>query len=176
MEKFPRKTLVAITALAVTYFVVCARSIPPSDDDLEQRFFMHRDDMNQLLLMAEHDAAMTRISPDFNYTHTWSQSKPGISCQRWNEYRSLFRKAGIKHGFSQDRARSRDVRFFVWAHGLSISQISVEFVHCGPPKTHIQYREPPCLEQKDTGSGRKDNWYYHYKKITDSWYIYVWSD
>lgn len=73
----------------------------PRDGKIEKVFRDHRQDLETLMAMAKQDHFMATIG--------WDATNPRIedagtsfSLQRWNEYRRLFRKLGIKDGISPE--------------------------------------------------------------------------
>jgi hypothetical protein len=138
---------------------------PPSDATLEARFVKHRADLENVVAMMHQDVDMTRIADDF------TDPKGGISTQRWDQYRSTFRKAGIEEGISR-REYSSDVNLLVWTAGLAIAGSSVSYLHCGTPADGSLHVEPPCQQQKDSGSGADEFASYRYRRIGKNWFIY----
>jgi hypothetical protein len=75
----------------------------PSDDSLIKNFKTHEADFDMLARMCQEDSNLIRIAPDFTWTDksvAWPrpESELGFSRQRWDEYRSLFRKLELKSG------------------------------------------------------------------------------
>lgn len=75
-----------------------------TDTELKEQFYQNKNSINQLLKMQFEDSDVVRIAPGF----TWVRGKPsyssrskediGFSEARWNEYRVLFREAGVHDG------------------------------------------------------------------------------
>jgi hypothetical protein len=83
------------------------------------------------------DINMARIATNFtwkddNFAWPRPQSGWGISAERWDEYRSVFRSAGIAYGTNR-KERSSDVMLLVWTWGLVTDGSYVFYVHCGSP-------------------------------------------
>src|SRR5438132_1459524 len=75
-----------------------------SDARLKGTFDKNRDEFSTLLHMANEDRHVARI--DFHSTavdgdSSWPRKEIGFSDQRWDEYRSLFRKLGITSGIER---------------------------------------------------------------------------
>ncbi len=78
----------------------------PSDAELEKVFRTHESDFNQLVAMSGVDARVVRISPTFTWLDdnaNWPrpESQLGFSTDRWNEYRELFVRLGLKNGMAR---------------------------------------------------------------------------
>lgn len=100
-----RSLAVALMLIALT---ACARE--PSDDQLLRWFTDHRSDLERLVRMSDEDFAarrVIRIAPDFTrLVDNWGWPRPesewGISRERWDEYRRMFRRVGLSSGFNRD--------------------------------------------------------------------------
>src|SRR6266404_8013198 len=87
-----------VMALALT-LAACAGH--PNDSALESRFRAHRHAFVALASMAEEDSQLTRIAPDFTWLVedvSWPRPNVGLSPERWDSYRALFKETGASHG------------------------------------------------------------------------------
>ena len=91
------KTVVAVLGLSavaiIAVFAARGGSVP-SDQALRARFLANRVDFERLVAMSDEDSHLTRIAPDFTWLDddvSWPRRNVGISEQRWNDYRELFR-------------------------------------------------------------------------------------
>ena len=149
----------------------------PSDQKLAKEFYKKRTDLERLVAMLAEDSQMTRIAPDFLWTEdsaAWPrpESQWGISRVRWDEYKSLFKRAGVDDGIAGWR-KSNETLFLVYTWGIVPSGISVGYLHCGQPNSGYQH-EPACIERKDSGTGMygdSTSYGYRYKKIAEDWFI-----
>lgn len=127
----------------------------------------------------EQDAQMERVAEDFTRNADWDSKTPkpvrGISKQRWDQYREIFRRAGVPMGTWKERD-SNDILIGVWAFGLSISGKTVGYLHCGKPSPGIVNVYRPCLEQKESGRVDEKEDFIRYKRIEPDWYIYEYDD
>ena len=147
----------------------------PSDDSLRKQFNGHRGDLESLVSMAEADSSVSRIANDFIWRKdsvAWPrpESEWGITADRWNEYRKLFRKVGLSAGFSEDS--QGDIYFISYTAGSVVSGASKGFVYCR--KTEFSTNAfLPCTEQRDSGKheGAKGNGS-EYQRLAEHWYIY----
>jgi len=130
---------------------------PPSDTSLQRRFYEHRADLEQIVKMMEQDVHMFRIAQDF----TWSDDsvsirKIKISEDRWNQYREIFRLAGVPKGTSRDSAG--DIEIIAWTAGLAIAGTTLSYVHCGK-KTSTDLEKalfyPASSERNQVSFGKK---------------------
>ena len=150
----------------------------PSDRTLEKRFYRQRPDLERLTAMLAEDPQMTRIAPDFLWTQdsvAWPrpESQWGISRARWDEYKSLFKRAGVDKGAVR-REKSKEALLIVYTWGIVPGGVSVGYLHCGQPGYGYEPTEPACIERKDSGTGmygHSTSYGYRYKKITDEWFI-----
>ncbi len=151
----------------------------PSDAELEQQFNRHRTDLDRLIGMMNEDWQMSRIAPDFIWRQdsvAWPrpESEWGISSQRWGEYQNIFAQAGFKGGITR-REKSSDIIVDVWSWGIVPPGIRVGYLHCGTPRNEDAHVEPPCLENREAGTGmhgHSTSYGYRYKRIAPDWYIY----
>jgi hypothetical protein len=103
--RFGLKIMIAMLGLtALGAVALSAAPVPfPSDEALRARFLAHRVDFERLVAMANEDSRLTRIAPDFTWLDddaAWPRKNIGISEQRWNDYRQIFRRVGASHGIS----------------------------------------------------------------------------
>ncbi len=75
----------------------------PTDSSLIANFEANEADFNRLVQMCEEDANMVRIAPEFLWRtdHAgWPrpESEWGITRERWDEYRKLFKKVDLDNG------------------------------------------------------------------------------
>jgi len=146
-----------------------------SDDSLMKQFNKHRGDLETLVSMAETDSSMSRIADDFierKDSAAWPrpESQWGITADRWNDYRKLFRKVGLSDGFSEDD--QGDIYFITYTAGSVVSGTSKGFVYC----RKIEFSKSPflpCTEQHNsgkqesmTGDGSE------YRRLAEHWYLY----
>jgi hypothetical protein len=128
--------------------------------------------------MAEQDEQMERIATDFTRNADWDTEplkQRGISDQRWNLYREIFRRADVPTGTSKEK-NSNDILIGVWGFGLSIAGKTVGYLHCGKPSPGIVNLYPPCLQRKESGKINENYDFIRYKRIEPGWYIYEYDN
>ena len=87
----------------------------------------HRADFEQLVRMANDDYARTkviRIANDFTrLEQNWGWPRPesewGITAERWNHYRALFRKLQLPAGLDRAGERYNGLHFMVYGVGMA---------------------------------------------------------
>jgi hypothetical protein len=125
-----RAVLLAIGGVAVTIVAALALLLlinpfddtpHPSDAAMMAQFARERPALETLVKMAEEDAPMQRIAPDF----TRPDPAP-LAPERLADYRRRLAAAGIAHGLSH---YGDEVTFIVSTMGLGISGSGKSFVH-----------------------------------------------
>src|ERR1044071_5900204 len=94
----------------------------PSDAKLKKIFYANRDDFSRLVRMSEQDVRVVRINFDFTNMDSDSGLKKnmGLSPERWQEYRVLFRKLGLTDGLERREGIQPAVMFYVQCEGSAI--------------------------------------------------------
>lgn len=159
---------VALCSLFIVY-AASHRSFP-SDAAITDQFSEHRADFEQLETMAAQDNHLVRIGNKFTWLDTdasWPRKNVGISSDRWDEYKRLFRRAGLPDGFSKDVDPPR-LLFPVASRGL---------VPTGGEKGIVYSPVPLKPVLKSLNNKPPDALYDHghviaYKPIEKDWYIY----
>ena len=161
-----------LTALGV--LALAATRLPlPLDEVLRTRFFAHRAEFERLVVMANEDSHLTRIAPDFTWLDddvAWPRKNVGISEQRWNEYKQLFRKSGASEGFIKG-ASPAQIIFPIKSEGLVPSGFEKGLVYSKAPLSPILKSldgKPP----REFWNGPDRSHVLVYKPIENHWYIY----
>lgn len=149
------------------YFLGVNRPLP-SDAAMEANLRQHKDDFIRLVDMFQRDANMLRI--DFDWTHVVGESQsskitgdPGITEERWNEYRSLFRKLGLNAGINRDPINGTLI-FYAFGKGLGVSGVSKGYYYSAEPLE--------CsINQEDDLNKYLDGVFC--KKLEVHWYMYI---
>jgi hypothetical protein len=107
----------------------------PSDAKLISTFRLHQKDLETLVAMSDEDARFVRIAPGFAKTDngSWagSQSKGGLTPERWDEYRRLFAEAGLSGGLN--RRYRNEVFLLANTEGIVGHGTALGYVYCGEP-------------------------------------------
>jgi hypothetical protein len=156
--------LLCALALAVT------RSPWRSDAALKSHFVKQRADFERMAAMANEDVHLTRVAPDFTWLDdsvAWPRENVGISKDRWDEYRRLFRNVDASVGFWKNIDPPR-IFFPIVSAGLVPAGYTKGVVYSAVPLS-------PLLKSLDE---RPPEQYWErshvlvYKPIDDHWYIY----
>jgi len=161
--------LTVVTALALA----AAPGPFPSDKALRARFLSHRVDFEKLVVMANEDHRLTRIAPDFTWLDdnvAWPRKDVGISQERWNDYRTIFRRVGASDGIVKGTNPTRIV-FPIMSAGLVPTGFTKGLVYSKAPLNPVLKsldKRPP--DKLFDGPDRSH--VLVYKPIEDNWYIY----
>lgn len=145
----------------------------PSDAALRDQFQSHRSEFDALAVMSQEDAEGIRITNNFgNLENNWGRARPtskkGITREKWNEYRRLFRKVELS-GLDKDKAGNV---YLIAATDFVAGGATKGFVHC----VNFGNRDKaflPCVEQLDRGQAEETgNKGYSYRKLGQNWYIF----
>lgn len=164
--------LASVVVLVILLMWACSA---PSDKSLANRFARHRSEFETLARMSHEDADVIRIADDFtrlknNWNWPRSESTWGITLERWNEYRRLFRRVGLSAGLEKDGPGN--VYFIAHTAGLAVHGSSKGLVYCfvsgAPDETFL-----PCAEHQQQGRQEyKPGRGYSYRKLDGNWYIF----
>jgi hypothetical protein len=164
-----------VATVCVGTFVLAWVWSTPSDEAMTKQFSRHRGGLEELAAMAKEDSPMSRIAFDFTWRQdsvAWPrpESEWGITRDRWDQYRRLFRQVGVSEGLIQDR--NGNIYFLVHTQGSVVGGSSKGFVYCrtikGSPDTFPACSEQHDFDRHDDGKGNG----IEYRHLSQSWYIY----
>jgi hypothetical protein len=138
---------------------------PQSDLWLKRNFAQHQEDFERLVAMANEDRHMSRIADNF------VDPASGISPARWEEYRSLFRRAEVVGGITR-KHNSADIEVGGWGSRFLGDWKMTSYLFCGPENNGLTHSAPPCVEPGQEGSLDEESRIHSYEKIARDWYIY----
>jgi len=169
-------------AVLGTVAVVCVAALgmawvwsTPSDEAMKRQFNRHKGELEELASMAKEDSVMSRIAFDFTWRQdsvAWPrpESEWGITRDRWDQYRKLFRQVGVSAGFVQDE--NGNVYFLVHTEGSVVGGASKGFVYCRTTEaslnTYSACREGHDFGRSDDGKGNGNE----YHRLSQGWYLY----
>lgn len=135
-----------------------------SDEELIANFQSHREEFNRLLQMVMEDKALSRV--DINWTSPANPQAVGISRERVDEYRALFKKLGVPRGFNAFQARGV-FEFIASAQGLSTGGSSKGYIY-------FKWRPVHVVESLDEYRQLTDKPYSYpvYRHIEGNWYLF----
>jgi len=87
----------------------------PRDAKLREAFFANKDEFNKLVSMSQQDPALTRIRFELTIMKKGSEflKNEGLSADRWQEYRILFKELGLAEGLERLQAYPSAILFHV---------------------------------------------------------------
>lgn len=139
----------------------------PNDDELERIFRSNREDFEKLRRMSDEDSKVVRIAYDF----TWvgdpepgvDMTQPGFSEERWDDYKTIFRRIHLDGGIS--RGRDGSVWFDAYSFGLGVSGLRKGYVFSKSPLDCTNTSlDPPKIRE---GGNREC------KELAENWYLFV---
>ena len=123
--------------------------------------------------MANEDGHLARIAPDFTWLDddfAWPRKNVGISEQRWNEYRQIFRRAGTPDGIIMGTNPTRII-FPILSGGLVPAGFTKGLVYSQTSLSPVL----KSLDEKPSNGffdGPDRSHVLVYKQIENHWYIY----
>ena len=137
-----------------------------SEESLRSKFEKNFETLCEIHEMLKKDAHLVRVAPDFTrLVDDWSWPRPkekvGLSEVRWNTYRSLFEKAGIRDGIQRDGPY---VWFFVSAVGLSVT---------GASRGYVYTEEKPSRSIARLDDFHEDD--VAFIPLRCNWYLFQWN-
>jgi hypothetical protein len=156
---------------------------PPTLAQLRHDFPSRRADLETILAMSDEDANFSRIAPDFldgtpqppNVIgrHLAGDRKAGLPNARWDAYRKIFARNGIKLGIERNEAHDAFIMFD--SVGRDMVHTS-GYLHCGPGTSIGGHRFDPCTLRRESGKRDQDpktgTERYSVQKLDDQWYAY----
>lgn len=171
MKRASRTAMAAALFLALPCALALAATRSPwrSDGALKSHFLRHRADFQKLVAMANEDVHLTKIARDFTWLDDdagWPRKNVGISEERWNDYRKLFRQVDDAEGIGKNIDPPR-IFFPIVSAGLVPSGYTKGIVYSpellSPVRTSLDERPPDQFW--------KGSHVLVYKPIEDHWYI-----
>jgi len=183
---FKKKTLLkivlailAVPALIATVFFAYAMMLSQaftsgdiphkSDEELIANFRSHRGEFTRLLQMINEDRDLKRV--DYYWTSPENPRSIGITQNRIDEYRTLFRQACVPRGFSAFQSKDY-IEFIASSLGLAVS---------GSSKGYLYAKEPPArlIDNLDNYRGQSSKMspaFPVYRHIEGNWYLFFEAD
>jgi hypothetical protein len=134
---------------------------------LEARFRSNRKDFEEIIIISEQDKHLIRVAPDFTWLDddlSWPRTDIGLSGDRWDSYRRLFRQTGTALGWARPEGSS-ETFLIAYAWGLVTAGVDKGYVfsreRVAPILTSLD-RPPTVLKRGEPA----------FKVIEGNWYIY----
>jgi hypothetical protein len=137
----------------------------PRDAKLKETFYRNRDDFNRLVQMSQQDPRLMRIDFDFTIMNTDSgpRKNVGLSEDRWQQYRVLFRKLGLTDGLERSTETASTIFFYVQCEGSAID---------GDCKG-LAYSEKPVVPVKNSLNRMPPDGTF-FETLSPNWYLFRW--
>ena len=144
----------------------------PGDAILEANFKQHESDLELLLEMSNADKKVVRISSDFTWLDNnaaWPrpESELGFSIERWDHYRTLFRKVGLEGGINREQS-GEVIYFIVSSKGLTTHGTVKGYAFSAKQLT-------PIVDSLDDVTRFPKGQSVVFKKLKEHWYVYYMS-
>jgi len=155
--------LLAVVLMSGLTLTACGH---PSDASMEKRFAAHENDFEQLLEMSKADSQVARI-PAETQNHGAGPSEKVLTEQRWQAYRSLFQKTGLRGGI--DRSPDYPAATFLIASysGIGIKGYVYSDVPLSPLVASLDGKLPP-----EVGPTKHGFIAFRPIKPNSNWYLY----
>ena len=125
--------------------------------------------------MSDQDPNLSVIDPSWLQLRNGTQflnydARAGITENRWNEYRRIFRRNDITQGIRRYQP-SGDAFILVKSEGLLDRGVSNGFLFCGVGPEHAY---PPCSSQQAKGEHpyTEAEGAYSFVRVADRWYVF----
>lgn len=148
-----------------------------SDAALIRNFELHQQDFDKLIEMAKVDSHVVRIAYDFTWLDTnyhWPrpESEIGLTKERWNEYKGMFSKLGLKEGLAWSFDGS--IVLIASTRGMSTDGSAKGYAYSAKDLS-------PTFDSLDNigqeiRNGKLKPGVPVYRKIKDRWYLYYEGD
>jgi hypothetical protein len=137
----------------------------PRDAKLKKTFYGNRDDFSRLVQMSQEDPRLMRIDFDFTIMNTDSgpRKNVGLSEDRWQQYRVLFRKLGLTDGLERSTETPSTIFFYVQCEGSAID---------GDCKG-LAYSEKPVVPVKNSLDRMPPDGTF-FETLSPNWYLFRW--
>jgi hypothetical protein len=150
----------------------CDKPAHPSDSELESNFRQHEKDFQRLVAMSNGNPDVVRISFDFTWLKNnvnWPrpESEWGLSKERWDSYRQLFKELGLNCGLSR-RNGTNVIELCASATGTVTSGTDKGYAYS---ETELA----PTVPSLDNVPTNLRNERIVYKKLETHWYLYYWQ-
>lgn len=149
---------------------------PPSLSTLAGRFPSQQHDLETLIAMSDQDSQLAVIDPEWletsdNRQYLSYDPASGITAERWEAYRRIFRKNGITQGIRR-YSKGGDAFIIVKSEGLLDRGYSNGYLYCGLGPIHFY---PPCSSSALRGEhpySSPGDEAYSFLKVADHWYVF----
>jgi len=141
----------------------------PSDASMQKRFAAHENDFEQLLEMSKADSQVAQI-PAETQNHGAGPSEKVLTEQRWQAYRSLFQKTGLRGGIDRSPAYPAATFFIASYSGIGIKGYVYCDVPLSPLVASLNGKLPP-----EVGPTKHGLFAFKPIKPNSHWYLYYYE-
>jgi len=148
------------------------------DPDLEDTYVRNADEFEKVRKMAEQDFHLIRIAADYTWldsNNSWPREDVGFTEERWNDYRSFFKKLSVRDGIVRTDDFPEAIFLIFRAQGLCTGGSSSGYVYSIAPLTPIVKTPKEALDAEARKSPGKHNAYV-FKRLKDNWYAFYQVD
>ncbi len=152
----------------------------PTLDALTQSFTERRPVLEQIGRMAHANREFSRLNRAYvtlAATGKTESTRSALIADRWEQYKQLFARAGLRDGFEQDTAGN--IFFIAGGEGLIHRGHATGYVFCADPGTPASAHSPfvSCrLAHQATGSQKydvmKNAGGYEFRQLADHWFVF----
>jgi hypothetical protein len=173
-----------LVGCAMTLWLIVRASQPPTLAELKRDFPSKRSFLETIVSMSDEDPRFWRIAPSWVDRTTddpvgfeqfmENDPKAGLSKARWDTYREIFDRNGIKLGIQ--RNKQQDAFIMVDSIGLLNRGHVSGYVKCSSIISQDPDRFYPCILRQDNGKREyipdPSREGYSFQKLDDAWYAY----
>jgi len=148
------------------------------DPELQVNFTRDAEALEKLRTMAEQDAHVIRIAPDFTWLDSntkWPREDIGFSAARWNEYRSTFKKLSLPEGIVRTEDFPGAIFFVARVKGLCTGGSSAGYVYSTKPLTPTVKSPKEALDAEARKNSTR-HYAYVFKPLNANWYTFYQVD
>jgi hypothetical protein len=176
--------LVILMLVVGSLLILFWESEPPTLAELQHKFPSRQSDLETILRMSDEDALFWRIAPDFLWREAngsivagefmAGDPNAGLSESRWDQYRSIYRRNGIKLGIL--RNKKHDAFIMMDSIGLLNRGHITGYLYCSTDPSKDADRFEPCTLGQNNGE-RKFNpdmheEAYSFQRLSARWFVF----
>jgi hypothetical protein len=192
MPKRPLRLAIRVVtgALLIPLLLVCALIVlvfalqPPGLATLARKFPSRQADLETILRMSDEDMHDSRIAPDFLWRDAYESTaagqfyypdpKSGLTKSRWDQYRVIYGRNGIKLGILRDK--ERDAFIMIDSIGLLNRGHTTGYLYCSSDSSKDEDRFEPCTLNLERGSRAFDpvkrEEAYSFQRLNARWLVF----
>ena len=164
MRGFADRKIGRFMALIICLSLLLGCDRTPRDAKLREVFYANKDAFNELVSMSQQDRALTRIRFELTVMKKGLEfvENEGLSVDRWQEYRILFKKLGLAEGLERPQAYPSAILFHLYCEGSAIDADCKGFAYSAKPLSPLA----TSLNTMRPG--------YVFEQLCPNWYLFRW--